>query len=462
MNDIKQVLKRFLLILMSAQILLGMMWILCNFFRAEQFSETERYVSAAAGSAIDEYMGVLYPVLIKTAQVLMRPFGGQYEIVLCLLQLIVAFIGCSGFVALTDGTSGAGGTMFAGGTTKQSRFRGLFLMTIPLNVQWHLTILPNSLVASLFILLLGIVIRAYHDPGFRNIKMICRASILWALMILLMPDYLWLGAVPVAFGAVLVIRQSSKFVKGKQYLNSLGRIISMLLLSVVLAGGINSLVQEPGSGGRIQKSLGASMVSRLVWPNFGTNYFFWPEEIKAIMTEEEGSDISQYADNVQLVFGPMVETAYGQEEANRLYWYMALRCLKDRTKEILQAIGEDLKAYLCPPLVVKEQLDGAGLSYSGWNYGKMRSAAPALTKWYVNYGLYVFRVGIVIALAYGVLNLYKRKDRQKQCGTIVLSVSCIILQAVWYTVSGAGMMDYGNVCVVTMLWYSTIWTAYHE
>lgn len=463
MNDIKQVLKRFLLILMTVQILLGMMWILCNFFRAEQFSETERYVSAAAGGAIDEYMGVLYPVLIKTAQVLTSPFGGQYEIVLCLLQLIVAFIGCSGFVALAGCTTIAGDVTITDGRTKQSWFGGLFLMTIPLNVQWHLTILPNSLVASLFFLLLGIVIRAYHDPGFRNIRMICRVSILWALMILLMPDYLWFGAVPVVFGAVLVIRQSGKLVKGKQYLNSLGRIVVVLLLSAVLAGGINSLVQKPGSGGRIQKSLGASMVSRLVWPNFGTNYFFWPEEIKTIMTEAEGSEISQYADNVQLVFGPMVEAAYGQEEADRLYWNMALQCVKDRTKETLQAIGEDLKAYLCPPWVVKDQLDGAGLSYSGWNYGKMRSAAPALTKWYVNYGLYVFRVGIVIALAYGVLKrLYKKKGRKKRCGAIILSVSCIILQAVWYTMSGAGMMDYGNVCVITMLWYSIIWTVYHE
>ena len=28
--------------------------------------------------------------------------------------------------------------------------------------------------------------------------------------------------------------------------------------------------------------------------------------------------------------------------------------------------------------------------------------------------------------------------------------------------TGAGMMDYGNVCVVTILWYSAIWTVYHK
>ena len=447
-NDIKQVLKRFLMLLMAVQILLGIMWILCNFLTTQQYTETERYVNAAKGGAIDEYMGVLYPILIRVAQILTQPFGGRYEILLYLLQLGTAFIGCSGFVALSSRT--------VAGSREAFGLGGLFLMTIPLNVQWHLAVLPNSLVTSLFCLLLGTVIRAYRNPRYRNGKMICQISVLWGLMILLMPDYLWLGAVPVLFGAALVIKQVCTVRKVA------GTVIS-LMLSAVLTLGINHLVQEPGSGGRIQKSLGASMVSRLVWPNFGTNYFFWPEEIKSIMTEEEGREISQYADNVQLVFGPMVENAYGREVADELYWNMALRCLKDRTKETLQAIGEDLKAYLCPPWVVKEQLDGAGLSYSGFHYGKMRSKVPELTKWYVTYGLYVFRVGIVIALAYGVCKLvFKKKGRKMRYGPAVLSASCMILQAVWYTMSGAGMMDYGNVCIVTMLWYSTIWTVYHE
>ena len=448
LNGIKQVLARFLFLLMSGQIVLGLLWILCNHTSGGQFSETERYVEAAAGGALDEYMGVLYPVLIRVAQFITSPFGGHYEVALYLLQSGVALTCYIGFIRLCGWSD----------HNRKAVSGGLFLLTLPLCVQWHLAVLPNSLASSLFVLLLGVAARVCRGSGEPKEGTAAQMGALWAMTILLMPDYLWFGAVPVLFTAVSMIRVNIREKRAGS-----ARIVITFLLAALLAGGINHLVREPGSGGRIQKSLGASMVSRLVWPNFGTNYFFWPEEIKEIMTEEDGQVISQYADNVQLIFGPLVENAYGLEEADRLYRYMAIRCLNDRTKETLQALFEDLQAYLCPPWVVKEQLDGAGLSYSGWNYGQMRNASPVLTKWYVNYGLFVFRVEIGISVLYGIIKLFGRKRGEKRrCSVAALSISCIILQAVWYTMSGAGMMDYGNVCVVTILWYSAIWTVYHK
>ena len=471
LNGIKQVLARFLFLLMSGQIVLGLLWILCNHTSGGQFSETERYVEAAAGGALDEYMGVLYPVLIRVAQFITSPFGGHYEVALYLLQSGVALTCYIGFIRLCGWSD----------HNRKAVSGGLFLLTLPLCVQWHLAVLPNSLTSSLYVLLLGVVVSVCRRPdetkkgtaarkegaAARKISAAGRIGALWALTILLMPDYLWFGAVPVLFGAVVIIKES---VRQTRIENRGGKVIlipvraaAAFLVTALLACGINHLVQEPGSGGRIQKSLGAAMVSRLVWPNFGTNYFFWPEEIKEIMTEEEGKVISQYADNVQLIFGPMVEEAYGREEADRLYWYMGIRCLNDRTKETLQALFEDLAAYLSPPWVVKDQLDGAGLSYSGWNYGQMRGRTPVLTKWYVNYGLFVFRVEIGIAFAYGIAKfLYRKRGEKRRRSVAALLLSCVILQAVWYTMSGAGMMDYGNVCVVTILWYSAIWMVYHK
>lgn len=480
LNGIKQVLARFLFLLMSGQIVLGLLWILCNHTSGGQFSETERYVEAAAGGALDEYMGVLYPVLIRVAQFITSPFGGHYEVALYLLQSGVALTCYIGFIRLCGWSD----------HNRKAVSGGLFLLTIPLCVQWHLAVLPNSLTSSLYVLLLGVVVSVCRRPdetkegtaerkegtAARKISAAGRIGALWALTILLMPDYLWFGALPVLFAAVSMIRTYiSETQEGKGQSGNTGKwaiskgmngsagIVVTFLLAALLACGINHLAQEPGSGGRIQKSPGASMVSRLVWPNFGTNYFFWPEEIKEIMTEEDGQVISQYADNVQLIFGPLVQGAYGRKEADSLYWYMAIRCLNDRTKETLQALFEDLKAYLCPQWVVKEQLDGAGLSYSGWNYGQMRTGAPMLTKWYVNYGLFVFRVEIAISILYGSIKLFCRKRGEKRRRSVTaLFLFCIILQAVWYTMSGAGMMDYGNVCVVTILWYSVIWTVYHK
>ncbi len=436
-----------LVIGMTVQILLGIVWILCNFPSKWTYPETEYYISVADSWILDEYTGILYPVLIKVSQVLMGFLGLSFEIFIYFVQTIAAFGSYSVFVMLCQRKKDHRRLLYAG-------FGGLYLLTVPLCVQWHLSILPNSLLSSLFLLLLGLCIRAVRNKEYCNRKFVLQVCILWAAMTLLQPDYWWFGLIPVLYIAISFLRQKA--------FRMLICLVMAAVISSVASVGINTLVQTPGSSGKIQKSLGASMVSRIVWPNFHTNYFFWPDEIKEIMTQIEGLYISEHADMVQISFGPMVEDAYGKEKANEFYWQMAIDCFTIRTKEVLTAIGDDFAAYLFTPWQVKAQFDGSGLSYSGWNYDKMKTETPGLTRWYVDYGLISFRIGIILVACLEVGECIKRR-RIKASGCregCCLLLLCVLSQVVWHTMAGGGMMDYRNVPVVVLLWYYVIVLGY--
>ena len=155
-----------------------------------------------------------------------------------------------------------------------------------------------------------------------------------------------------------------------------------------------------------------------------------------------------------------------------MYWQMAISCMEIRTKEIIRAIWEDFSAYLFAPWQVKNQLDGSGLSYSGGNYDKMKTDTPGLTRWYMDYGLVSFRVGLIVSLYLAAWKMVRKlrgtdnpgagnpdpdgcKRSGHQAGHVV-AVLCALSQAAWYTMAGGGMMDYRNVPVVILLWYYII------
>ncbi len=436
---------------MVVQILTGVLWILCNFPSEWSYPESEYYISAAGSWVIDEYTGVLYPMLIRVCQMITGWFGLPFEWLICLVQLGTAFLCYSAFILWCKKGEGSRRRVLL-----QAGFGGLYLLTVPLCVQWHLSILPSSLTGSLFILMIGLCIRAFGDAQYCNSKTVIRVCVLWAVLTLLNPDYWWIALTPVIAINIMILRK-----KGfRAFAIFLGICVGAGILSV----GINRAVQTPGSSGKIQRSLGASMVSRMVWPNFDTNYFFWPDEIKEIMTPLQGTEISSHADLVQLFFGPMVESAYGRDKAEQLYWQMAVNCIQVRTKEVFQAIGEDFVAYSAAPWQVKTQLDGSGLSYSGWHYDKMKTKTPELTRWYVDYSLVSFRIGIIVAAGLFVSHRI-RKGKAASTGNrwiLWFPVLCGLFQSIWYTMAAGGMMDYRNVSLVILLWYSAIYLQYES
>lgn len=437
-KQIKESVRGLLAIGMGTQCILGIAWMLLHFPYLQNLQRTSDYIEAAHGLVVDEYMGILYPVLIAGADILENISGVPFYCFLYLLQISVGFVAGSVFVCLLRGSRDR---IFS----LPDMAGSLFLLTIPMVAQCHLAVLPQSLVCSAFLVELGLCYDAWAGERKTDSKFFLILCGLWLAAGLLQPDYLWLAGIPVVCMGVICIGRRGNW----------KRVWALILVTVFLICDIDGVTAAPGSYGRIQRTLGAAMVSRMVWPNFSTTYFFWPEEVKRIMDEHQGEMISAQSDKVQTVFGPMMETALGKDAADRYYWQMALQCFRVRTKEIVGTIWQDFTAYLCVPLSLKWQLDGGGLSFSGWNYGQMREHASVLTRYYVHYSLWMFRIGMVIAVCVALAAFVKRiKEKRKGYRRgLLLAAGWLLLPVAWYTMSGAGMMDYLNVTPVTAFWY---------
>lgn len=429
---IKKSIKGLFVISMAVQIILGILWMGANFLSVQQFAETKEYLEASRTFRLDEYMGILYPLILRICPL--------YP-VLYLLQLIAAFLSNCIFMSF----SGIGREKLF---DCKNIFGALYLMTIPFIMQLHMSVLPQSFVLSLLFVQLAYGLRFLRKKAEKELKGFIICCVLWAGMALLLPDYLWLGGITVFVSLLVSVGRRCGLKRMLTYTACAAGCILFVL-------GVNALTQTPGSRGNIQRTLGAAMVSRLAWPNFEDNYYFWPEEVKAVMSPMDGRAISQYADNVKKVMGPMFEKAFGKEQANAYYWQMALRCFSDRTKEVLLRIEADYMAYLFAPFSVWHQLAGGGVSYSGYNYDRMWAQAKELSRVYMQYGKYSLYTGLVFALAMACIRIGKKQKPLKK-GVISLCIVQVLIQVLWYTMSGTWMMDYKNVPIIMALWYACI------
>lgn len=189
------------------------------------------------------------------------------------------------------------------------------------------------------------------------------------------------------------------------------------------------------------------MVSRFAWPRIGIDYEFWPEEIRTHLSYVQALQTDVYAENVERVLGETLVNAVGAERADELFSEMVRGAWTRHKGEILHDTAWDALGYTFSPMVLQRQLRGKVYdSFSGRNYDAMRMQTPLLTKYYVDYGCWWFAVGLLFA---AILGVTLKSDRWKIIGLYVLTGGCMV---VWYTMRGAGQMDYKKTIVIGLLW----------
>jgi hypothetical protein len=150
------------------------------------------------------------------------------------------------------------------------------------------------------------------------------------------------------------------------------------------------------------------------------------------------------------------------------YAKYSMKMLKGMSRQEIEEYMGDLTSAKHLLVAVTELPDfveyAAGIALKGdreglwYLYDKMRENAPKITKVYVNWGLSVFRTALLFAVVCGVSAciLNRKQKKRNSIGLLIMLSGCVLLHALWYTMSGAGMMEYGNVCVIQMLWYCAI------
>lgn len=451
---------RVLFIGFSIQIVLGLVWMVCNFTGYQQFGETLLYEKIGQTLICDEYEGILYPVLIVMAKGMEGLFLIPYRCFLYLLQLGFAFFSA---YTLLQGVGIRGSFRCIWGS--------LALLTFPMAMQCHLAVLPDSSVSSLLLLEIAIAVKVFRSGERLSFGAFARALACFAAMALLLPDFLPVGALPVLFlflyGVVSALKEDKK------------RIFSYVVLLFAFAGilgGVNTLTRVEGYYGRTHKSVQAAIVSRCAWLYIGYNYESLPEEVRDCLTVGDALRVTCYAGNVEQVLGRSLEAAVGVERTKELFLELAGLAWGNEKKTILHSTAWDVVGYTFSPMVVQRQFDGKAYdSYTGRNYDIMREKTPQLTKYYMDYGCWWFATGLVVtavvrlvsAVRYAAQRLLRKSDVGSRAGAggradtgdkagavwcVVLCLSTAGTLIMIYALRGAGMMDYKKSVAVTLLW----------
>ena len=387
-----------------------------------------------------------------------------------------------------------------------------FLLTVPCLLQMHMARLVWSPALSCFLWMLGLVMEiAVRGVSKKKVLFLTGAYFLYGVIC---PDGLWLGGILALVGSSL----SEKRDKGRRVAGELteaakktepeieaqrekvkrtdqetevqkektkrtdimrgGRFrfyLAVLFTAAVIFlanAGLNSAFPEARRIYR-ENNPGTAAVSRFVWPNFASNYFFWDEEVKAVLSEEDAVRLCQRIDLLETEFYPAMVEAYGTGKATRLCLEMGYRCLMDRSRETVLEIGRDLKDHLLIPFTIENNLRGRGVSLTAWNYGRMRARSPVLVKYYVRYGSFELPILLLCSL---LLWWFHKNDRMSQWvkqqaensekplfykygGGEKISVQwkilffVVILYTLWYTMRSNLPVDYKLVLPILFIWY---------
>lgn len=318
-----------------------------------------------------------------------------------------------------------------------------FLLTIPCLLQMHMARLVWSISLSCFLWMFGLLLETMKS-GLSG-KRIAAFLTVYVLYGAVCPDGLWLGGI-LLFALLLFQKKSAS-----------GFLLAALAAAGVIFG-INSGLNHafPRERGIYREnSLGMIAVSRFVWPNFGKNYYFWPETVKDILPADDAVEISIWADMVgEKFYFPLGET-YGKREAARMCLYMARSCLEYRTKETVTEIGRDFVDYLLLPFTVERNLRGEGVSLTAWNYGRMKAHTPILVKYYFRYGIFELPFLLLGSiLLWGMQGSGRTKEwlRRKSSGQKCI-LFILVCYAAWYTARSNFPIDYKRALPILFLWY---------
>lgn len=456
---IGQVVYRIFFIGISLQIIVGIGWMLANFNNVQEFGESDTLIEISSSFLYDEYVGILYPIIIWLVKGIEKVTSIPYFMVLYFLQLIMGWYAGSCLLQT-----------FSKNISSFWKIWGTFgLLTIPIVMQCHLAVLQYSFTLSFFLLLFSNIWEAMKQLQAKqletkqlqtvDVKFYFKILALYFIVVLFSPEYRYLAGIPVLFFLFYYIHCGRKALyKNKKLLMYSVFTAVVIFLALTM---ISGLIQKPGNRERMENTLAACMVSRFAWPWYLEHYSIFPEEIREIMSIEEIRQVSWYADEVVDVMGPMIEEAVGIEKAQDLYWQMAAIGWKNHTKQIIKEILEDAVSYTIAPVMLQRSLEGKGnTSYSGRNYEIMKEHTPGFTAFYVRYGNWWFAVGILLEIgiffwwfikSWKNWKMWKNKSiRNKK--VILLTVTSVAMVG-FYTMTGAGKMDYKDTLFITILWF---------
>ena len=428
------VIRGFLVCAAALQIVLGIVYIGKNFMAVPQFRDTTIYLEMAERFVVDEYTGILYPLLVKLCKSISFI---PYQIPIYMIQLVAGVYSVYHFVC----------------TWTEQRFSAflcaLWINTIPFVAQAHVTVLPHSLAMTCLLLMSLQVLKGSVQR--RRLTIMEWAQLWCSFIILAQLDraYLLPGILFAVWGAFLQFYN----VTHKALLFGVSLFIGIGMLITNLA--IYDAVQTPGYYGRIQRTASSAFFQRTGVATLKGKYrIYMPEEVQDSFTWEELDQISKYPYKIQNEFGPTLEARFGQERAEEIYFALGMLGLVTATKDNAVNIAEDVVSYALPLGAYATWQNGELKGATSWNYQQFIHEAPVLSVHYAKVCNFLwsvlFGMSLAICFALGVC-------RKRWCVRIRLpATGCVLIYAVYFAMGGTDVYDYKNALLPMVMSYGPI------
>ncbi len=424
-EQVQHILRDLLFIGAGIQIVLGLIWLVCN------LSATQLLPNASRLGAWENYYGFVYPALLWVLQKVAAPFEIPWYSLLYLIQLGFSFHAVFSFMRVFFPQKFL------------SVWFSLGVLTLPATMQVNLAVLPDSIVFSLYLMMIGIGIKAFRGEQRSRLQVLLLQGMLWILAAMLQPDYGLIGAAVLLIFLICGWRDKKNL---KEYLAKAG----MCLLLFCGTMGAVLVTEQMDSYELPHKSIGLRLVSRFAWPNIDLTRERWPAELYNHFDWKRMQRINSEADCIFTEFGPDCRELMGVESGERLFFRIARDAFMNRTGRITKDILWDGACYVFAPTMLYYQLRGVGYpSYSGRNYDFMRMHTPGLTKLYVTYTAFWFTIEILLAF---VLMLVVRGKKLLPGKEVLFLLSNAVVLLGILVFRGAGVMDYKMGLFFPFLW----------
>lgn len=410
------VVKNILFTGFTVQICLGLFWMAGNLAEIQDFAPVDTGV---------------YPFFVHLA-------GKGYPLIY-LLQLGFALY--AGYRLSVNLHSGGGRICLWG---------GLALMTLPMAMQCHMALLPYSLVCSLALLEISLVCELWGKGRECCVKKLAGILACYGAQCLLWPKYCIPGAVLPLL--LLLLKLPGMLRKREQLFR--GLLLAVCFLAAAALGYGLGQKGEDGEGG--VSGWNWMLVKRVCWPTLWVDMEKMTEEIQSAVRDVAWVS-GYYPHNMELYFKPALEAAMSPEAADLALEEMVRRSWDVHGSMVIRQIGWDVLGYGVTPLILPLQLAGEAYdSYSGRNYEIMRDGAPVLTKYYVRVACGWFGVSLLLTLGAVVLSCIGGPVRIRKALSGAAPFLAVLFAAgfviLFFTVQGAGIMDYKYTVWINQLW----------
>ncbi len=395
--------RKGLTLLLMVQILAGFAWMLLHMGVLPDFAESDGIIASATDLTINEYQGILYvglcALLIRVGRLLPFPW---YSLLYGFQLLFVFFSFYYFLVALA-------GKKYGRNISRRSFriFFILFLMTIPRMLQATMAVLPYAMSFALLMILGGLLLER------RNAILLASCCLLGSLI---RPGNLILFCVFYGISVVYFFFHDKDREEVKMRFLHMGVRFLAIVIILVLSFGITNAVRNENDG-LMQNNVYGAMLSRLAWPSFGQTYFFMPQELKDVLTEDVINATKNRADDVYTTVGPLLEQSFGREGAAAYYKQLALLALNNNTKVVLGEWAGDFIAYLFLPLTETDLPYPAGYRAYGYLRGQflgegelhteLGQLSYALSYWYLKLSQALLFASMIL----GVCNMIMKARR---------------------------------------------------